>query len=464
MPLEQRITRSRTITQKPSHVPPSSTPGPSSKPVRHDRFWRRSNPNHYNPPNSPSVGNRVPSSPHVTPDINANPENSSELSVLSSFADQSASGSSAPTPAAIPSKAPNSARSDTHAKKKRKTSLPPTTISTPIESNFHSKAPSTSISNRAKAPRVSVTGHNAPTRSHKALLIRDSTATSRAGSQHVVEDDAPLPPPPPRTGMGEGSFPVPQQSNVREEHEEMRKEAQYIIQQSELKRQEKEKQREREHVNGFRPSVGKRNRKSINYNENDEDEDENVDMSDGENQDRSGVWEESRGGPGPSTSNSRNRRRDSGVNYENGNGERRNSTGYIHHSMKDQTFEEQFDRLQRYQRNRISAEKANENTFPKNAGAAIILAHEHTNGFAQRFVPRDRIERGYQQGMSGLSNEMEIDAQGFVDNVKDNLRAILKYYFPDHSPRRDAFCERIGRGLAQLGWELTDNADAALLP
>lgn len=37
-------------------------------------------------------------------------------------------------------------------------------------------------------------------------------------------------------------------------------------------------------------------------------------------------------------------------------------------------------------------------------------------------------------------------------------------YFPKAEPRRDAFLESIGRGLANLGWQLTDSRDAALGP
>jgi len=39
---------------------------------------------------------------------------------------------------------------------------------------------------------------------------------------------------------------------------------------------------------------------------------------------------------------------------------------------------------------------------------------------------------------------------------------IIEHYFPQPCAQRDAFLERIGRGLADLGWQLTDTADAAL--
>jgi len=37
------------------------------------------------------------------------------------------------------------------------------------------------------------------------------------------------------------------------------------------------------------------------------------------------------------------------------------------------------------------------------------------------------------------------------------------YFFPQPSVRRDAFLERVGRGLTDLGWNLVDNGDLALI-
>lgn len=37
------------------------------------------------------------------------------------------------------------------------------------------------------------------------------------------------------------------------------------------------------------------------------------------------------------------------------------------------------------------------------------------------------------------------------------------YSFPQPSVRRDAFLERVGRGLTDLGWNLVDNGDLALI-
>jgi hypothetical protein len=48
--------------------------------------------------------------------------------------------------------------------------------------------------------------------------------------------------------------------------------------------------------------------------------------------------------------------------------------------------------------------------------------------------------------------------------LKGNLSSILTYYLPQAGPHRDAFVERIGRGLVDLGWQLTDSSVAALAP
>ncbi|WVQ63324.1 uncharacterized protein L199_001476 [Kwoniella botswanensis] len=474
---ERRITRSHTAAQHPVPILRSESPSPSPSPT-----------------STPIIildvlkPESLPSSRGSSPDANSDNDSdvSSSLSALSSAAAQSGSDSTAPTPAAIPGTTttlePSSAKSDTHLKKKRRTSPPPPTtsqVAAPALLRTNStptpKASTTTAatSGKSKAPRVSTVGATAPTRAQKALLIRESNSTSRAGSQHVVEDDTPLPLPPSRTGMGEGSFPTPKESYLRHENYLLRKEAEYIIHQAEVHKKELNKRKDRDERNGTALVEGKRNRKSINYNEDeDEDEDGDIDMSNNEDED------DSEGGPGPSTSIARLKRRQSQLNG-NGNGDghgsssnerRRSSTTNMKfpEPLKDQSFEGQFNQLQKEHKANVLAEKAAEQSrppiFPKNARPTVVLANGTVNGIGGRTVPRDKTERTYQEGLSGLSNEMEIDAQGFVDNVKENLRAILKYYFPERSPRRDAFCERIGRGLAQLGWELTDNADAALLP
>ncbi|ORX41086.1 hypothetical protein BD324DRAFT_613126 [Kockovaella imperatae] len=75
---------------------------------------------------------------------------------------------------------------------------------------------------------------------------------------------------------------------------------------------------------------------------------------------------------------------------------------------------------------------------------------------------RDRFERDHKDGYDGLTPEVVADCDGFVNNVRDNLRNIVVYFLPQPSARRDAFLERVGRGLVDLGWQLTDTGDAAL--
>lgn len=69
----------------------------------------------------------------------------------------------------------------------------------------------------------------------------------------------------------------------------------------------------------------------------------------------------------------------------------------------------------------------------------------------------------HQNGYDELSAKIEEDCEGFVNNVKENLKSILGYYFPTNRSHRDAFLERIGRGLIELGWQLTNDADTAMV-
>lgn len=43
------------------------------------------------------------------------------------------------------------------------------------------------------------------------------------------------------------------------------------------------------------------------------------------------------------------------------------------------------------------------------------------------------------------------------------MKSILGYYFPTNRSHGDAFLERIGRGLIELGWQLTNDADTAMV-
>ncbi|WRT70662.1 uncharacterized protein IL334_007660 [Kwoniella shivajii] len=457
------------------------------------------------PSPSPAYRSPSPPSPDSFPDKSVNPysgnntDSESELSALSPLP----SDTSALDPVVVPittntnTKVPDSSISDSHTKKRRKTSLPPPapvpTISTGLVNPTGTATPSTTIpkqpptansvtnanvkSARTKTPRTSTTvSSHAPTRTQKALLIREANSSSRAGSQHVVEDDTPLPPPPTRTGMGEGAFPPPKESFLRQESL-IRKEAEFIIHSTEQHMVELQKQTERLERNGTIPVSGKRNsRKSVNYNEADNDDDnEDFEMLDDNldrNRDATDVSQQGRAGPGPSSTSNAHNRRSFGQTYNQGQNRieqgRSSSTMNFPPPTMNMSFEGQFNQLQKEHKASVLASRASEQSKPpifnRNARPSVILANGSGIVGGNRSVPRDRTERSYQDGLSGLTNEMESDAQGFVDNVKDNLRAILKYYFPERSPRRDAFCERIGRGLAQMGWELTDDSDAALLP
>ncbi|WVQ95604.1 hypothetical protein IAU59_002701 [Kwoniella sp. CBS 9459] len=350
---------------------------------------------------------------------------------------------------------------DQQPRKRRKTS-PPATAPLLQRNNSTSKV----TAQKKKTPRLA--GPAAPpTRAQQALLTRDVASTSRAGSQHVVADDTPLPPPPPRVGMGEGGYETPKESALRESIA-IRNEAEFLREATARKAVEDEKRRQRAEMNGTLLVTGKRPRKSVNYAGMDDDEDgDDYPMTNGLN--------DNGAGPGPSTSDSRRRQSDIPLTAVDGspfgpgqsNGNRRQSSSTLDNfpaPVLDSSYDAQYARLRKEHRAHDEAQRAADQdrppVFHKNSKPAVVLAR---SGQAS-YHPRDRTERAYLDGLAGMSHEMEVDAQGFVDNVKDNLRAILKYYFPERSTRRDAFCERIGRGLAQLGWELTDNSDAALLP
>ncbi|OCF43634.1 hypothetical protein I317_02526 [Kwoniella heveanensis CBS 569] len=392
------------------------------------------------------------------------------LTALSTNAGPSGSESAAPglrpttaSTSASVSRTSHSAKTtdDQHSRKRRKTS-PPATAPPLVRNNSTSKAPN----HKKKTPRSS--GPAAPpTRAQQALLTRDVVSSSRAGSQHVVADDTPLPPPPPRVGMGEGGYESPKESALREEAS-IRREAEFLRESTARKLIEDEKRRQREEMNGTTLVTGKRARRSVNYADVD---DEDVDVDD-YSMINGYTGPNGAGGPGPSTTNTRRRR--SGVESledspfaSNPNQIRRTSSSIIDNfppPVVDKSFEAQYAHLQKVQRAQVAAQRAADKDRPpaleKIRKPTVVLAR---SGQAS-YHPRDRTEQDYLDGLAGMSKEMEVDAHGFVDNVKDNLRAILKYYFPERSTRRDAFCERIGRGLAQFGWELTDNSDAALLP
>lgn len=51
-----------------------------------------------------------------------------------------------------------------------------------------------------------------------------------------------------------------------------------------------------------------------------------------------------------------------------------------------------------------------------------------------------------------------------ADVEQANVSALAAHYFPQRQAKREAFLERIGRGLQKLGQELTGNGDALALP
>ncbi|WVR08566.1 hypothetical protein IAU60_005621 [Kwoniella sp. DSM 27419] len=350
-----------------------------------------------------------------------------------------------------------SAKSDTHPKKRRKTT-PPATAS-PLERSHSATRLPTAAASGSKAKRPRLAGTAPPTRAHQALLVRE-TLPYRAGSQHVVEDDAPLPPPPPplpRAGMGEGDYETPKQSAVREETA-LRQEAAYILNQAAGQRVSEAKRRTREEANGTILVSGKRARKPVNYADSEGDDDSDSSLS--------GA------GPGPSTQSSRR----NGANGYADHGEytprerlRNDTSAAFKPGVSSQSdFDEKWALLQREHRAIDAAHRAADaERYPglsSDPEPSIVLAPNGQMFGAPKSYPKDRVERAHADGMAGLSNEMDSDAQGFVENVKINLRSILTYYYPNRAGRREAFCERIGRGLQQFGWELTDSGEGALQP
>ncbi|KAK8850491.1 hypothetical protein IAR55_004409 [Kwoniella newhampshirensis] len=315
-------------------------------------------------------------------------------------------------------------------KKRRKTSLPPTITTarppplersssahvartatvTPGTATATATSSKTKVSSSHRHPYSASTAAIPPTRSNRAaLIVRSANETSRAGSQHVVDDDNPLPAPP-RVGMGEGGYDPPKESAIREEAL-LRREAKYIIDAAEANRRELEI-RARSQIGGT--DLGKRVRRPVNYHhggETDHYGSNGIDYTDPSS--------------GPSSS-----RRD----------RNRNDTS----AHRQDSFEAQFALIQ-------SSYKAMETARRGRDGGNSHLIEWSEDG-------------GNPLGADGLTVLMERDAQGFIDNVKENLKEMIKFYCSGDDATREAYCERIGRGLQQLGWELTDNSDAALLP
>ncbi|WWD20673.1 hypothetical protein CI109_105149 [Kwoniella shandongensis] len=376
--------------------------------------------------------------------------------------------SSAPPEAEPPSKAPNSSASTVaqlHPKKRRKTSPPPSITPVrppPLErSNSATVARTATTATGANTPttgngavasssktKVSTSNrqHQAgstvpPTKSGRAALIVRTVnqAVSRAGSQHVVDDDSPLPAPP-RAGMGEGLHEQPKESAVREEAL-LRREAQYIIDAAESHRREVDKRRESE-----TDDLGKRTRRPVDHTNG---------ISNGEITNGKGNGNGHDNQPGPSSTTRRNRNRNESIT-----------------NPRPESFEAQFAAVQNSYKAAEAAHRTaiqgqgqgGRHPHPSTPLGPMVYQDDRTFGPNGQSQAAQWFDNGYGDGMDGLSIQMERDAQGFVNNVKENLKQMMKFYFPEDSARKDAYCERIGRGLQQLGWELTDNADAALLP
>ncbi|WVQ70717.1 hypothetical protein IAR50_000239 [Cryptococcus sp. DSM 104548] len=259
----------------------------------------------------------------------------------------------------------------------------------------------------------------------RAQIARDREVVSRAGSAHVVDDDSPLAVPPPRAGLADGSYAASPRELALKEEMVLFQEALLMIDEAE-KHREMSYEPERGSKNGR--GRGGRNR-DLDGTESDEDD-----------------WDSD---VGPS----RRRRKRPG-----------HSSGKVPPaSHSSRSFEEQWDSIQTYYRHKSAEARAVEAREPPDLSRTrepvVVVATNPREAF-----PKDRVEKGYQNGMSGVTAEMEADAQGFIANVRSNLTAITTYYFPQRSMKRDAFLERIGRGLQRLGEELTDNGDSAVLP
>ncbi|TYJ53223.1 hypothetical protein B9479_006146 [Cryptococcus floricola] len=256
----------------------------------------------------------------------------------------------------------------------------------------------------------------------RAQLVRDREVVSRAGSAHVVDDDAPLAVPPARAGLADGSHASPRELALREELA--------LFQEAMLMIDEAEKNREM----SYEPERGSRTGRGGN--------DGDVDGTDSDDDD----WDSD---VGPS------RRRRKRQPYSSGKASLATTSS--------RPFEEEWDNIQTYYRHRSAEARAVEAREPPDLSRSrepvVVVATNPRETF-----PKDRVEKGYQNGMSGMTEDMEADAQGFVTNVRSNLTAITTYYFPQKTVKRDAFLERIGRGLQRLGEELTDNGDAAVPP
>lgn len=243
-----------------------------------------------------------------------------------------------------------------------------------------------------------------PTRARAAVAQRDSA--SRAGSAHIVNDDAPLAIPPTRTGTGQGFNSLNKESAVKEELA-LRKEALFIIDQA-------EKMRAVSHERGKRSGMTKRGAKrngkvdDVGHAHDKESMEDGKsvtnDYSDDDNWDNfEGSSEGRQGRPALDS--------------------RISSTSQIAKVPPalppPRPFEVEFEEIQEYYRKRAEESRrfrSRERPFSERRSPVVSIA---TNG--KDAMPRDETERGYYQGLSGLTEEMEANASGFVHNVRVSL-------------------------------------------
>ncbi|WVQ85908.1 hypothetical protein IAT38_008076 [Cryptococcus sp. DSM 104549] len=324
---------------------------------------------------------------------------------------------------------------------------------------------------RASTPTTSATSARAPpggaaARSRAlAARERESGAASRAGSAHVVDDDSPLVAPPPRAGMGEGEE-NPRQSAVREA-ETLREEAMVIIEAN----RRKQEMLERQGGQGGKGGRALRPRRENGRMDVDGDGDGESEDDDEDVESEVELLPPLRRGPranararasGPFTTTAPAPADPYAHSPSPAHTTRAPASAQPSNYPPD-SFESQFEQIQAYYRERAAvaaaraAAESDAQDGRKERERVVVLA---SNGVA--VASRDRGEKVYQEGQEGLTPDMEADAQGFVKNVRANLSAIATYYFPQRTPRRDAFMERIGRGLQKLGMELTDTGDVVM--
>lgn len=243
-----------------------------------------------------------------------------------------------------------------------------------------------------------------PTRARAVVAQRDST--SRAGSAHIVNDDAPLAVPPIRIGSGQGFNSHNKESAAKEELA-LRKEALFIIDQA-------EKMRATSYERGKRSGVtkrgGRRNGKA----------------------DEVGIARDKES-LGDRKSFIRNHDYSDDDNWDSleGSSEGRQERPALGSRLSSQTakappalppprpFEVEFEEVQEYYRQKAEASRTSrlrERPLSERHSPVVVIA---TNG--QDAMPRDETERGYYQGLSGLTEEMEANASGFVHNVRVSL-------------------------------------------